>query len=128
MNAASHFRVSAWCLQAVNNFKNETGYTKRLRKQLPPPPPPVPPPRPLIQRNLQPLMRSPMPRQQDPLMIPATSSSARPAPSLASLTASQSPLAPAGPGNASSAPAPVPDITATVSISVHSEKSDGPFR
>ncbi|KAB1262967.1 E3 ubiquitin-protein ligase RBBP6 [Camelus dromedarius] len=114
--------------QAVNNFKNETGYTKRLRKQLPPPPPPIPPPRPLIQRNLQPLMRSPISRQQDPLMIPVTSSSTHPAPSISSLTSNQSSLAPPVPGNPSSAPAPVPDITATVSISVHSEKSDGPFR
>ncbi|XP_007652789.1 E3 ubiquitin-protein ligase RBBP6 isoform X5 [Cricetulus griseus] len=113
---------------AVNNFKNETGYTKRLRKQLVPPAPPVPPPRPLIQRNLQPLMRSPISRQQDPLMIPVTSSSAHPSPSISSLTSNPSSLAPSVPGNPSSAPAPVPDITATVSISVHSEKSDGPFR
>ncbi|KAM7324665.1 hypothetical protein ACRRTK_016970 [Alexandromys fortis] len=27
--------------QAVNNFKNKTGYTKRLQTQLPPPPPPI---------------------------------------------------------------------------------------
>lgn len=115
--------------QAVANFKNGTGgYTKRLRKQLPPPPPPpIPPPRPLTQRDLQPLMRSPISRQQDPPMTPVTSSSGHPAPSISSLTSNQSPLAPAVPGN-SSTPVPVPDITATVSISVHWEKADGPFR
>lgn len=79
-----------------------------------------------MQRNLQPLMRSPISRQQDPLMIPVTSSG-HPAPSISSLASNQSSLASAVSGN-SSTPAPVPDITATVSISVHSEKSDGPFR
>lgn len=115
--------------QAVHNFKNGTGgYATRLRKQVPPPPPPIAPPRPLIQRNLQPLMRSPISRQQDPLRIPVTSSSGHPAPSISSsLTSSQSSLAPAVPGNSSS-PVPVPDITATVSTSVHWEKSGGPLR
>lgn len=42
--------------------------------------------------------------------------------SMSSLTSNQSSLAPPVPGNPSSAPAPVPDITATVSISVHSRK------
>lgn len=114
--------------QAVINFTNGTGaYAKRLPNQLPPPPPRIPPPRPLIQRNLQPLLRSPRSRQQDPPRIPVTSSSGHPAPSTSSFTSNQSSLAPAVPGN-SSAPVPVPDRTATVSTSVHWEKSDGPLR
>ena len=110
--------------QTVKNFQNGTGFPKTLRRKHSPPPTP---PRPLIQRNLQPSMRSLLSRQQDPL-IPVTSSSAHPTPSIASLTSNPSSLAPSGSGNASSAPAPVPDITtATESASVHSEKVDGPF-
>lgn len=108
--------------QAVNNFQNGTGFPKRLRKHLPPPTAP----RPLIQGNLQPRMRSAISRQQDPL-VPVTSSSAQPTPSISSLTSNPSPLAPSVSGNASSAPAPGPDITAPVSASVHSEKLDGAF-
>ncbi|KAL6074147.1 hypothetical protein STEG23_025630 [Scotinomys teguina] len=119
--------------RAVNNFENGTGYTKGPRKQFPPPPPPppplpIPPPRGQTQKTPQPLMKSPLWRQQDPLMIPVTSSSAQTTPSVASLTSDPSPSAARVPGNASSAPAPVPDATATGSILVHSEKSDGPLR
>ncbi|XP_056677020.1 E3 ubiquitin-protein ligase RBBP6-like [Monodelphis domestica] len=113
------------CLrQAVNNFKNEIGYTKRLQKQICPPPPP----RPLIQLNLQTVMRPPMSRQQDPLMIPVTSTSTHAATSISSsMTPNQSSLSSAIPINQPSTPASVPDVTATVSISVHSEKPDGSF-
>ncbi|XP_044539724.1 E3 ubiquitin-protein ligase RBBP6-like [Gracilinanus agilis] len=105
--------------QAVNNFKNETGYTKRLQNKMRPPPPPIPPPRPLIQRNLQPVMRLPISRQQDPLMIPVKSASIHAATSISSsMTPNQS--SSAVPINQLSTPAPVPDITAT-------EKPDGPF-
>lgn len=114
--------------QAVDNFTNKTGSTQRLRKLLPPPAPPMPPPSPLIQQNQQPLRRPPISRQQDPLRIPVTSSSAHPTPSPSSLTPKASSSAPSVPGNPSSVPAPVPDTTARVSLSVHSEKSDGPFR
>ncbi|KAL6074144.1 hypothetical protein STEG23_025627 [Scotinomys teguina] len=119
--------------RAVNNFENGTGYTKGPGKQFPPPPRlppplPIPPPRGQTQKTPQPLMKSPVWRHQDPLMIPVTSSSAHPTPSVASLTSDPSPSAARVPGNASSAPAPVPDATATGSILVHSEKSDGPLR
>ncbi|XP_052614261.1 E3 ubiquitin-protein ligase RBBP6-like [Peromyscus californicus insignis] len=117
------------CLrQAVKNFGNGTGYTKGPGKRFPPPPPPIPPPRPLIQRSRQPLVGTRVGRQQDPLRIPVTSSSALPAPSVSLLISSPPPLAPSLPGTASSVPAPVPDLTATVSVAVHSEKSDGPLR
>ena len=116
--------------QAVNNFKNQTDYTKRLGKQVTPSPPPLPPPSALIQQNLQPPMKSLTSRQQDPLKIPMTSSSAsaHPTPSVTSLASNSSSSAPSVPGNPSPAPAPVPETTARVSVSDLSEKSDGSFR
>lgn len=50
-------------MQAVNNFKNETGYTKHARKQVHHAAPP--PPRPQ-------LVRPPHSRQQDPLLANVT--------------------------------------------------------
>ncbi|KAL6039215.1 hypothetical protein STEG23_005633 [Scotinomys teguina] len=112
--------------QAVNNFENRTSYTKGPEKHLPPLP--IPPRRGQTQKNPQPLMKSPVWRQQDPLMIPVMSSSAHATPSVASLTSDSSPWAPRVPGNASSAPSLAPDATSTGSIPVHSEKSDDPFQ
>ncbi|XP_056677006.1 E3 ubiquitin-protein ligase RBBP6-like [Monodelphis domestica] len=100
---------------AVDNFKNETVYTKKFQNQIWPPPPP------------RPLMRPPISRQQDPLMIPVTSASTHAATASvsSSMTPNQSSLSSAAPINQPSTPASVPDRTATVSIS---EKPDGPFR
>lgn len=113
----------------MNNFKNETGYTKRLRKiqqqqqQQPPPPPPPPPPlmRQTITRNLQPLMRPTISRQQDPLMIPLASLSSH----SAALAPGQ-PVAAALPVNPSSVI--VSDLPPAVSLSLRAEKPDGPFQ
>ncbi|XP_051052009.1 E3 ubiquitin-protein ligase RBBP6-like [Phodopus roborovskii] len=116
--------------QAIENFKNGTGYPIRLRQQVRPPPRPLPPPRPRAQRTPQPLMRSPISRQQDPSMTPGPSSSSRrPTPSIASsFPSNPSCLAPPVPGNPSPAPAPGPEGTAAASVSVHWEKSEGPVR
>ncbi|XP_056676824.1 E3 ubiquitin-protein ligase RBBP6-like [Monodelphis domestica] len=112
------------CLRrAIENFQNKTGYTKGLQKQICPPPPPRPP----IQRNLLPLTRPPLSRQQDPLKIPVTSASTHAA--TASGSSSMSPnKSSAAPIKKPSTPAPVADGTATVSISVQAEKPDGPSR
>lgn len=117
----------------MNNFKNETGYTKRLRKQIqqqqqqqpPPPPPPPPPPlmRQTITRNLQPLLRPAISRQQDPLMIPLASLASRSAAALSSLAPGQSPGLPVNPSSVV-----VSDLPPAVSLSLRGEKPDGPFR
>lgn len=114
------------CLRkAVDNFKNGTGSTQRLRKQICPPPPR----RPLIQRTLEPRMRPPISRQQDPLRIPVTSAPTHAATSISSpVTPDQSSLSSAGPVDQPSTPAPVPDVPATVPVSVCLEKTDGPSR
>lgn len=53
-------------VQAVNNFRNETGYTKRIRKAAAQSSAPAAQPQPRVQRPVQPLklLNS---RQQDPL-------------------------------------------------------------
>lgn len=81
--------------QAVNNFKNETGYTKRVRKQVQNAAPP--PPRPQLVRPLH-------SRQQDPLMANVT----QPPPS-APPAAPQAQVPPPAPAPAPTpAPAPAP--------------------
>ncbi|XP_038141234.1 E3 ubiquitin-protein ligase RBBP6-like [Cyprinodon tularosa] len=90
--------------QAVNNFKNETGYTKHGRKQLQHAAPP--PPRPQLVRPLQ-------SRQQDPLLVNAANPPSVTAPSvppkvevpLAELSAA-APLVSAPPPVASTASTP----------------------
>lgn len=105
-------------MQAVNNFKNETGYTKLVRKQVQNAAPP--PPRPQLVRPLH-------SRQQDPLLanvtpsIPSSVPQAQiPPPAPASAAASAASAATAAPTpphaaavvegrDASPAPAPVVD-------------------
>ncbi|KAL1763138.1 E3 ubiquitin-protein ligase RBBP6 isoform X2, partial [Sigmodon hispidus] len=87
--------------RAIENFQSQSGPRRRLGKQLLPPPLPISPQRPLVQRNLQPLTRSPISRQQNPLMAPVTSTSA---------------------------PAVGPDSTVTASPAEHREKAHGPLR
>lgn len=79
--------------QAVNNFKNETGYTKHVRKQLQNAAPP--PPRPQLVRPLH-------SRQQDPLLANVT----HPPPTSAPSTAPQVQVPPPAPAPVV-APAPV---------------------
>ncbi|XP_044539592.1 E3 ubiquitin-protein ligase RBBP6-like [Gracilinanus agilis] len=115
--------------QAIDRFKKESGCTKRLEKQICPPAPPPPPPRPPVQRDLQPVRRLLISRQQDPLIIPGTPSASASAsasapaatPRASSTTPNQPSLSSAGPRNQPSTPAPDPDRTAT-------EKPDGPLR
>ncbi|KAL8174950.1 UNVERIFIED_CONTAM: hypothetical protein K2H54_006948 [Gekko kuhli] len=97
--------------QAVNNFKNETGYTKRLRK-------PAQLPRPVAPRNMPSLPRAGMSRQQDPLMVPPSSAPVHAAASLAL------PLAPGNP----SASGPAGEVPPPVSLAMHPDKPEGPFR
>lgn len=103
--------------QAVNNFKNETGYTKRLRK-------PAPPPRQAPPRNMPSMPRAAVSRQQDPLMVPPSSAPGHGAASLAlPLVSGTAPLS-VNP----SAAAPAGEVPAPVSMAVHSDKPEGPFR
>uniref|UniRef100_A0A803TRV2 RB binding protein 6, ubiquitin ligase n=1 Tax=Anolis carolinensis TaxID=28377 RepID=A0A803TRV2_ANOCA len=108
--------------QAVNNFKNETGYTKRLRKQ-------PPPPRPVVQRSLPSAPRPPGPRQQDPLLASAAPAPLHPAVPLAL------PLPPVQSASAAGAlplkPSVVPspgEVPASLALALHADKPDGPFR
>lgn len=86
--------------QAVNNFKNETGYTKHVRKQLQNAAPP--PPRPQLVRPLH-------SRQQDPLLANVSHSSSTSVPS----AAPQAQVPPPAPASAASA-APTPPHAAAV--------------
>ncbi|KAJ7305937.1 hypothetical protein JRQ81_010303 [Phrynocephalus forsythii] len=108
--------------QAVNNFKNETGYTKRLRKQ-------SQPPRQAVQRNVPSAPRSTGSRQQDPLIIPTTSAPAHPGASLAL------PLVPGQPASTAAtlttsqpASAPTSDAPAPMPMAIRTDKPEGPFR
>lgn len=90
-------------MQAVNNFKNETGYTKHARKQVQNAAPP--PPRPQLVRPLH-------SRQQDPLMANVTNPSSTSVPS----TAPQAQVPPPAPPCVVSAPPtpPTPPHAAAV--------------
>ncbi|XP_054848345.1 E3 ubiquitin-protein ligase RBBP6 [Eublepharis macularius] len=103
--------------QAVNNFKNETGYTKRLRKQ-------AQPPRQAAPRNVPSMLRAAVSRQQDPLMAPPPSA---PVHSAASLTLPLASTATALPVNPS-ASAPAGEVPAPIAMAIHSDKPEGPFR
>lgn len=109
-------------MQAVNNFRNETGYTKRGRKQVQHAAPP--PPRPQLVRPLH-------SRQQDPLLAnvshpPSTSlppiapKAEVPPPALSTATAAATPPTPVAPATPSpphaaaieerqASPAPTPE-------------------
>lgn len=75
-------------MQAVNNFKNETGYTKHARKQVQHAAPP--PPRPQ-------LVRPPHSRQQDPLLPSVTKPPATSVPTTAPQPQVTAPAATAAP-------------------------------
>ncbi|NXT44964.1 RBBP6 ligase, partial [Pelecanoides urinatrix] len=117
--------------KAVNNFKNGTGYTKRLHKQIQeqqqqqPPPPPPPLMRQTMIGKLQPLLRQTITRQQDPLMIPLASLASHSAAALSSLAPGQSSVAAGLPVNLSSVV--VSDVPPAVSLPLRAEKPDGPF-
>ncbi|XP_037545647.1 E3 ubiquitin-protein ligase RBBP6 isoform X2 [Nematolebias whitei] len=81
--------------QAVNNFKNETGYTKRGRKQVQPAAPP--PPRPQLFRPLH-------SRQQDPLLANVSHPPSTSVPT----TAPKSEVPPLAPSTAAAATPPAP--------------------
>lgn len=92
-------------MQAVNNFKNETGYTKRVRKQLQNAAPP--PPRPQLVRPLH-------SRQQDPLMANVTQAPATSAPITTPQAQVPTPApAAAAADAATAAPAPAPAAALT---------------
>lgn len=85
-------------IQAVNNFKNETGYTKRVRKSVQNAAPPPP--------RLQ-LVRPLHSRQQDPLLANVSHLSSTSAPSSTTTTQVQVPAPSSSPASApASAPAP----------------------
>uniref|UniRef100_A0ABM5F024 E3 ubiquitin-protein ligase RBBP6 isoform X1 n=2 Tax=Pogona vitticeps TaxID=103695 RepID=A0ABM5F024_9SAUR len=108
--------------QAVNNFKNETGYTKRLRKQ-------TQLPRQAVQRNVPSTPRSMGSRQQDPLIIPATSAPGHTAVSLTlSIAPSQSASSAATLPISQPAAASTSDVPASISMAVRGDKPEGPFR
>lgn len=78
-------------MKAVNNFKNETGYTKHGRKQVQPaaPPPPRPQFRPLQSRQQDPLLANvshppstsvptAAPKSEVPTLAPSTAAAATP--------------------------------------------------
>lgn len=101
-------------MQAVNNFKNETGYTKHARKQLQNSAPP--PPRPQLVRPLH-------SRQQDPLLanithpsstsVPSATPQAQvlpPAPASAAATAASTPPHAAAVEGQDASPAPAPVV------------------
>ncbi|XP_059690764.1 LOW QUALITY PROTEIN: E3 ubiquitin-protein ligase RBBP6-like [Gavia stellata] len=117
--------------KAVNNFKNGTGYTKRLRQQIQQPqqqqPPQPPPPlmRQAVTHNLQPLLRPTTSRQQDPPMIPLGSLASCSAAALSLLAPGQSSVAAGLPINQSTVV--VSGLPPAVSLSPRAEKPDGPF-
>lgn len=84
-----------YLMQAVNNFKNETGYTKHVRKPIQNSAPP--PPRPHLLRPLH-------SRQQDPLLANVAHLSSASAPS--STTAPQVQVPPPAPAQTPAPAAP----------------------
>lgn len=97
--------MSFFITQAVNNFKNETGYTKHVRKQVQHTAPP--PPRPLLVRPLH-------SRQQDPLMANIS----QPPPTSLPTAAPQVQAAPPAPAAATTAD-PTPPHAAAAAVEEH---------
>ncbi|XP_028286675.1 E3 ubiquitin-protein ligase RBBP6-like [Parambassis ranga] len=87
--------------QVVNNFKNKTGYTKHVRKQVQHAAPP--PPRPQLVRPLH-------SRQQDPLLANVT----HPPPTSVPSTASQAQVPPPAPVSTDTAAPTPPHVAAAV--------------
>ncbi|MGH0161417.1 UNVERIFIED_CONTAM: hypothetical protein FKN15_004147 [Acipenser sinensis] len=98
--------------QAVNNFKNETGYTKRLRKgQAPQTAPMQGQSRPQVQRPVQLAARPTSSRQQDPLMANIPPPVAAPSPVVPA--AIPTPVL-----HQTQTPAPVPPAAPTVQVNL----------
>ncbi|XP_064886714.1 E3 ubiquitin-protein ligase RBBP6-like isoform X1 [Columba livia] len=103
--------------QAVNNFRNGTGYSKQIQQQQQLPPAPVGQP---VTRNPQPLLRPTISKQKDPLIPPSASVSSR--------SAALSSFGPTQASGAAQLPGILPSVTVPGVPPAVSLLFPGPFR
>ncbi|KAK2543928.1 hypothetical protein Q9966_002777 [Columba livia] len=103
--------------QAVNNFRNGTGYSKQIQQQQQLPPAPVGQP---VTRNPQPLLRPTISKQKDPLIPPSAS--------VSSHSAALSSFGPTQASGAAQLPGILPSVTVPGVPPAVSLLFPGPFR
>ncbi|XP_071671341.1 E3 ubiquitin-protein ligase RBBP6-like isoform X1 [Patagioenas fasciata] len=103
--------------QAVNNFRNGTGYSKQIQQQQQLPPPAV---RQTVTRNPQPLLRPTISKQKDPLIPPSAS--------VSSHSAALSSFGPTQASGAAQLPGILPSVTVPGVPAAVSLPFPGPFR